>query len=328
MIDIDRPNIERGLQFFQQWFDGTSPNSPNNIPYHHLGSDSVVAVKGLHPLDTVIKLINGIHTTIRCLLLSMPVHGTVTGKLCLQIERQLSNDWLLCCFYSQDAEKVSSRLSSLEESLKKVVHPDSLPNLFLTTDGLTFNGQVVPVMKGRNKLPRLDVPAPTAEYVSKSMERLYSPAAKRQATELETNPYTQHNITHQPMATPVPRPHPSNYAQAVHDPADSSTITPPVADITIHEIPQDPAIKEFQATTQLHSASLADLKQCCQSLAHSQQLMNCQLSELSTGITQRFDIMAVSIEKLHINRNHPNIQQDFCFLLEENMYLSLLHLKH
>jgi hypothetical protein len=87
--------------------------------HHHLGNDSVVAVKGFHPLETVVKLVNGIHTTIRRLLLSMPAHGTVTGKLFLQIERQLSNDWLLCCFYSLDAEKVSSRLGSLEESLKE-----------------------------------------------------------------------------------------------------------------------------------------------------------------------------------------------------------------
>jgi hypothetical protein len=123
MIDVDRPNIEIGLQFFQHWFNGTASNSPNNIAYmfwplykktysdtdrlkiivdhhHYIGTDSVVAMKGLHPLETVVCLINGVHTTIRRLLLSMPAQGTATGKLFLQVERQLTNEWLLCSFIS------------------------------------------------------------------------------------------------------------------------------------------------------------------------------------------------------------------------------------
>jgi hypothetical protein len=33
MIDIDRPSIDIGINFFQQWFDGDQTNSPNDIPY-------------------------------------------------------------------------------------------------------------------------------------------------------------------------------------------------------------------------------------------------------------------------------------------------------
>jgi len=33
MIDVDRPHIELGIRFFQQWYNGTITNSPNNLPY-------------------------------------------------------------------------------------------------------------------------------------------------------------------------------------------------------------------------------------------------------------------------------------------------------
>jgi len=32
---------------------------------HYIGTDSVVAMKGLQPLDNLIKLVSGVHTTIR-----------------------------------------------------------------------------------------------------------------------------------------------------------------------------------------------------------------------------------------------------------------------
>jgi hypothetical protein len=136
MIDVDRPRIDTGIHFFQQWFNGTAPNSPNNIVYifwllykksysdvdhlkiiidhhHHIGIESILAMTGLQPLETVIKLVNGICTTIRQLLLSIPAPGTTTGKLFLQVERQLTNNWILCCFDTQDADTVNLHLSSL-----------------------------------------------------------------------------------------------------------------------------------------------------------------------------------------------------------------------
>ncbi|MFN9980369.1 MAG: hypothetical protein ACK53Y_10665, partial [bacterium] len=33
MIDINRPNIETAIRFFQQWYNGTLTNSPNKLPY-------------------------------------------------------------------------------------------------------------------------------------------------------------------------------------------------------------------------------------------------------------------------------------------------------
>lgn len=148
MIDVDRPSIEIGVHFFQQWFQGEAPNSPNGIPYlflplykksytdeerlkvvtdhdHYLGNDSVVALRRLNPLDTIVELNNGTHTMIRNLLLAIPAVGTHTNRLFVQVECQTNNDWLLCCFYMQDAAKVTVRLGMLEDCLKKFVKSSS-----------------------------------------------------------------------------------------------------------------------------------------------------------------------------------------------------------
>lgn len=111
MIDVDHPNIEVAMSFFQHLFDGDSLNPPNKIPYlflplyrktysdterksiiedndHHTEQTSVVAISGLNNLNTIVQLQQGVHVTIRHLLLAIPAQGTSTGKFFLQIERQ------------------------------------------------------------------------------------------------------------------------------------------------------------------------------------------------------------------------------------------------
>jgi hypothetical protein len=79
MIDADHQNIKAGLQFLQTWSNGKLSNSPNGIDYlflplykkyytdeermkiitdhkHFLGTDSVVAIRGLKPLESLVKL--------------------------------------------------------------------------------------------------------------------------------------------------------------------------------------------------------------------------------------------------------------------------------
>jgi len=232
MIDVDHPNIHLGMKFFQQWYNGELSNSPNNLPYmfwplfkknytdeerlriitdndHHIGSNSVIGLTGLQPLDSLVQLVNGKHTTIRRLLLSIPAAGTVTGQLFTQVERQTTNDWILCCFQHHDTSKVTLRLGSLEESLRRCVHPTSFPQLFLTPEGITFNSQVAQLTKGRNRLPRLEVPTHTENYVSQSMQRLYTPMIKRQATEMDPATSVQ-----QEAAVAIPRSTPTTYRLA------------------------------------------------------------------------------------------------------------------
>lgn len=311
MIDVDRPNIELGIRFFQQWYNGTLKNSPNNLPYmfwplfkktysdeerlkiiidnaYHISTDSVIGVTGLHPLDSIVQLINGTYTTIRKLLLSIPASGTVTGQLFLQVERQTTNDWLLCCFYQQDTSKVTLRLGTLEESLRKCTHPTSIPLLFTSSSGLSFTNQVGQLAKGRNRLPRLEVPSYTADYVSQSMERLYTPTAKRQATEMDASPT---NTEGKPAA--ILRVIPTTYAAA------AAPVTP-LATTTQTDYSSTKGAELFQdlrATTNQHSSTLAELRKCCESLAISQQSLSKNVTAMNDDMNKKFSILVEANEK-------------------------------
>jgi hypothetical protein len=115
MKDVNRPNVEIGVKFFQEMSDGDSVNSPNKIPYmffplnrktyadderqniiqvndHHTEGVMVVALTGLQELNTIVHLNKGIKTSIRNFLLAIPAQGTTTGKLFLQVECQPTND--------------------------------------------------------------------------------------------------------------------------------------------------------------------------------------------------------------------------------------------
>lgn len=220
MNDVDRPSIDIGINFFQKWHDRDQANSPNDIQYlflplykklykdderqrividheHYTGNDSVVVMRGLNPLETIVELHNGMYTTIRKLLLAIPTPGTSTGKLFIQVERQAGNDWLICCFQTQDAAKVTPRLATLEDSIKKYVRDTSHSNLFSAEHTLIFNSQAAPI-KGRPRLPRVEVPKHVSDYTLKSLQKLYTPTSKRLAAEIEVevnDRYLPPNVT-------------------------------------------------------------------------------------------------------------------------------------
>jgi hypothetical protein len=313
MIDIDRPNIETAILFFQQWYNGTLTNSPNKLPYmfwplfkksytdeerlkiitdhsHHVGSDNVIGLTGLQPLDTLVKLANGMYTTIRLLLLSIPTPGTSTGQLFLQVERQTTNEWLLCCFHQHDTAKVMIRLSTLEDSLRKCVHQDSIPHLFTSADGITFTNQVAPLIKGRNRLPRMEAPAYTANYVNKSMQKLYTPPAKRQATAMNVETTIEVAQTAQTARTS-----PTTYAVAV---TPTIPVTPCITTI-LPDTSENKAVRELQATTMEHSSTLAELRKCYTTLATTQQQLANSMTTLNTDMNTKFSELVNTNLKFH-----------------------------
>ncbi len=160
--NLKGPSIDKAMLFFQQHYKGDQANSPNDLTYmffpllrksytdeernriitdhtHYTEKDSVVALRGLQDLETVIPLHNGINTTIRKLLLSIPAVGTTTGQLFVQIEKQSTTDWLLCCFHSQDSAKVTVRLSQLEDIIKVTPSSKVTGDLahFIVSNGLS-----------------------------------------------------------------------------------------------------------------------------------------------------------------------------------------------
>jgi hypothetical protein len=146
---------------------------------HHTEGVSVVVLTGLQDLNTVVELNQGIKTSVCHLLLAVPAQGTSTGKLFIQVERQPTNHWLLCCFYTVDRTKVTLRLSALEALLKRYVKEEEYPKLFSSDEGtLKFNGQAAPLKKGKNQRIVKEVPESTMQYAMSALRKFHTPAPK------------------------------------------------------------------------------------------------------------------------------------------------------
>jgi hypothetical protein len=333
MIDVERPKIEVGLQFFQTWYNGKLKNSPNCIEYlflplykkfytdderlqiiadhhHHIGNDSVVALKGLKPLDDIVQLVNGVHTTIRKLLLSLPAANTIPGKLFIQIERQPVENWLLCCFYSSDTAKITNKLASLQESLKKFVSPHSWSDLFTDENGIMFSGKAAHLTRNKkNKMVFQEQSPQTAAYVNQSFQTLYTPKTKRPATDMEEQPPEQAVVTPAGKATSsvsyamvvAPQQQPNQVAVVTPPAITNTAVTSIIAQTPVASqkitsfqykpLAEDEAFKELAAISNQHSSALLELRECCASLCVSQKKMSDEIVAMNKTFNEKFDIM-------------------------------------
>jgi hypothetical protein len=310
MIDIDRPNIDTGMKIFQELFNGDQQSSPNKIPYlffplykktytdnerqsiiadndHHTNQVTVIALKGLHDLDNVVQLQQGMYITIRHLLIAVPTPGTSTGKLFLQVERQANSDWYLCCFKTSDAAKVTVRLGALEILLKKYVKEEDLHKLFTeASHTLSLNGQAAPTKKGRNSYKILEVPPETTTYTMHAMKKLYTPTPKNLEPEYadnipdttwnQTNTNTYHSVT------------PSNPPEPIYQ--------------TIKQPDNHLITIESNITNQNHR--LDRLENCCSHLAETTQALANQISLMNDNVNKKFLDMTATIHQLSNSPNH------------------------
>jgi hypothetical protein len=205
MVDVNRPNIEKGIAFFQQSFDGTLRNSTNGIAYpfftlykntyseeqmeriiydsdHHTEQVSVVTLYGLHRLDTLVCLKQNVTIRLCHLILGLPDPGTSNGKLFLQVERQSSEGWHVCAFYNTDASKISPCLSTLSKQLQRYILPEDVPKVFCCPKcAITINGQAATSKKGRLlSTPLLPVPEATVTHTHKVLGNLANRSSKCQ----------------------------------------------------------------------------------------------------------------------------------------------------
>jgi hypothetical protein len=245
-------------------------------------------MRGLQDLETVITLHNGMNTTIQKLLLSIPVAGTTTGHLFIQIEKQSTTDWLLCCFHSQDSAKVTVRLGQVEEILKKAVHQDSHEKLFGPDYTITFNGQVAPVPRGRTKMPRYEVPSVANEYANESLQRLYQPTPKRLATELDPMDEQDHSGTATPIGRHVPTQIHQTYAAVAR-------VTPVHQTTQAQVQPQATTANyealnhQLQVDSQAHGQGINKLRHCCQNLIGTTDKLEKGMEQMNNNINNRFN---------------------------------------
>jgi hypothetical protein len=311
MIDVDRPNIDRAISFFQNFFDGDKLNSPNRIPYlffplyrktytederlsiicdndHHTDSVSVVAIQGLNDLNTVVQMTQGIYITIRHLLLAIPCQGTMNDKLFLQVERQANNDWQLCCFHSMDATKITLRLGNIESLIKRYIRPEDHAKLFTDESRpLKFSGQAAPIKKGRPRLPILEVPEETLQYTSKAFKKLYTPIPKRP---IPQTTFEAINIPGTPTPTPL-------QPQTISPNQKQSSNSENTQTVTSHDISEKMCNVEVDIKNQ--NTRLARLEDICSQLASSSQNLSTQLITLTHNVNEKLGEMAASINLLN-----------------------------
>jgi hypothetical protein len=305
MINEDRPSIENGLSFFQSFFDGDKLTSPNKLAYlffplyrknytdeerltiikdndHHTEGVSVVALFGLNDLNSAVHLNQGTKTTIRHLLLAIPAQ-TSTNKLFLQIERQPSNQWFLCCFYTTDATKVTLRLGALETLLKRYVKQEDHPKLFHTPDfTIKFDGQAAPVKKGRTQKIIQEAPEATTAYAKSAIKKLRTLNPKRLAVEFDES--TADVLTEQPP----------------------TTVTPAINRASNHPPSRDLENSNHQPLeVSLHNQNnrLTRLEKCCGILAQSTKDLQNQLANMNDTMHAKMNEMAASIAKLSTSPN-------------------------
>jgi hypothetical protein len=319
MIAVDHPNTEAAMSFFQQWYNGDGTNSPNDIAHlffplfkktyideeqyniiidheHHIGTSSVVAVRGLQALDSLVQLATGVCTTIQRLLLSILAQGTSTGKLFTQVERQSYHDWLLCCFPTMDAPQVTIRLGQLEDSLRQYIHQDSLPKLFQHGQSLSFSGQVAPLTKGKLRFPRLESTPETDAYASRSFGKLYTPTPKR----IALTPPEETGVVTPPLPVAVP-------TQSRIPWSATTPQVPTHSHISYSSLEQ--VVQKLQLKASAHDNSFQKLETCRSSLAATTSQLVDQMAAMNSNFNSKFVHLATSIDGLHTSPNRRLTKQ-------------------
>jgi hypothetical protein len=310
MIDVDRPNVEQSIEFFQKFYDGEHKFSPNQLSYiffplykktytdaerhtivydndHHTDNGSVVTLNGLQELNTLIRLHSGAKISIRHLLLAIPAQGTINGRLFNQIERQSNNDWYLCGFNTSDSARVTVRLAQLESIIKRLVLPEDYSKLFRTENhSIKLNGQAAPVKKG--KLPSaLPVPENTLQYTNTIMKKLATPNDKRQAIEIEPDSLPTTYGQPLPKTPPTPAPHPP-----------TPLVSTPINEPQVHH-----RIAQLESNVLHQGSQLSALEQICKNLAHSTKNLENQIHQMNDNVIQKFASMTIAINQLSTSSN-------------------------
>jgi hypothetical protein len=218
MVEVDRPNIQQGLKFFKEHFDGDTNISPCNIPHLffclykntlsdeerkkiikdnelHIGNVSTVHMQGIKNIDEVITLKQNIKVKLRKLLLSLRASNTANGKIFIQIEKQAEEDWLTCAYYTADSTIVMNSLNTIVHSLRQCIIPEDLNKVFADPNhSLHFVTKTIPIKKGKIHIASKPIPADTQAHTDKMLGKLVNFSTKRTAPVIPP-----HNTTANPI---------------------------------------------------------------------------------------------------------------------------------
>jgi hypothetical protein len=160
------------------------------------------------------------------------------------------------------------------------VHVNSFFTLFSAKQTLIFNRQAAPI-KGRPKLPRVEVPKHISNYASKSLQKLYTPTPKRPAADMEIE---IHDET-VPNVTPIPVTRHTLVQDSRRQPVQAT-------------LKESTGLQELQQALQSNGSSLKKLEMCCSTLAETINKSAIQMQTMNSNFNQRFNDLASTVDKL------------------------------
>jgi hypothetical protein len=214
MVEIDRPNIDQGLKFFKETFDGDNHFSSCDIPYVffslyknrftederakivydnelHMRQVSTIHMQGIKDVDTIVTLKQNVKVKLRKVLLSLRAPETSSGKFFIQIEKQNDAEWLTCAFHTTDAERVTANLHKISLALSQCIIPEDLDKVFCNQDHkLVFVTKTIPIKKGNLHIASKPIATETQAHTTKMLSKLSMPIPKR-----STQDESGHNTT-------------------------------------------------------------------------------------------------------------------------------------
>jgi hypothetical protein len=198
MVDVDRPNIKRGLAVFQALFDGEQPSSPCLIPYlfftlyqnqltdeereqiisdsnQYTGQTSITHIQGFINIDIIVHMKQNVYICLRHLLLSNCSPQAPKTKQFNQVEREADPLSFLFAFHSTDTDTVRQHIPYLSNFIRQCIQEEDYTKIFQYSDySLTTPTRVINVNK-RNRyafsrtVPE-DIQNHTNQAISKTAE--------------------------------------------------------------------------------------------------------------------------------------------------------------
>jgi hypothetical protein len=304
LVDVDRPNIDRGMTFFRTTFDGENKISSCGTSYTffslykntltdddrikiitdnelHVGHTSFIHMRGIKDVDTIVTLQQNVKVKLRKLLLSLHAADTTNGRIFHQIERQADPEWLTCAFHKADADHVVAKLQTIAPALRSYIIKEDLDQVFSTPDfTLQFVTKTIPIKRGNMQVASKPICSTTQAHTDKMLSKLLATPTKRA---IETLPAT--NKIHQQMSATIRKQQPLN---AWHSKPTVSTAS--VSSLEATATPSDdqsttsPAERRFLLLEQniiQGNDRMERLENICLQLKHSTDMIGNQLQQLA-----------------------------------------------
>jgi hypothetical protein len=156
MVEVEGDNINLGMDFFCNIFDGETPLSPCGIAYLfltlyknmltvaervkiiqdinlHTGHCQLIRLYGLQDIDTLVTLKQGVKIRLRKLILNLKSPQS-TEKLFLQVEQEAEPASIICAFDSTVPDAVMSHIPLLSKYIRQCVQDEDHKKIFLHED--------------------------------------------------------------------------------------------------------------------------------------------------------------------------------------------------